>query len=246
MPTDEITDIASAIEAAAKVAEANLSDEVGTEIATAIRLLKDRVASPSDGAMEDEAARKLVDALIAKTWRWGHGCAVDDIHDMPTIGDSYNEGGREESTKLGNSLVSIFSEMSASHKAMRTSRDRTRAALEKMRASDPAAEVTAEQLWNEAARGRTFSITQTCYQTAIAAIEAALALRPQPDLRAMLEKIRRSMALLQQNSEGCALNHYGGDGEQFGMPGWLVDTKADLESLTDIVFDRALSDGAEG
>ena len=54
--------------------------------------------------------------------------------------------------------------------------------------------------------------------------------------RATLERIRRSMALLQQNSEGCAMNHYGGDHELFGLPGWLDDTKADLEILTDALF----------
>lgn len=55
--------------------------------------------------------------------------------------------------------------------------------------------------------------------------------------RATLERIRRSMGLLQQNSEGCAMNHYGGDSEQFGMPGWLADTKADFDILTKALFE---------
>jgi hypothetical protein len=50
--------------------------------------------------------------------------------------------------------------------------------------------------------------------------------------RATLEEIRRSMVLLQINAEGCALNHYGSDSEEYGMPGWLIDTKVSLEELT--------------
>ena len=50
--------------------------------------------------------------------------------------------------------------------------------------------------------------------------------------RATFDRIRRSMALLQQNSEGCAQNHSGGDFQLFGMPGWLIDTSADLEAMT--------------
>ncbi len=45
-----------------------------------------------------------------------------------------------------------------------------------------------------------------------------------------LRRIRTSMALLQQNSEGCAAIH--------GMPGWLTDTKADLDAFTDILAQR--------
>lgn len=50
-----------------------------------------------------------------------------------------------------------------------------------------------------------------------------------------LTRIRTSMALLQQNSEGCALNHYGSDAETHDLPGWLADTKRDLEALTDLL-----------
>jgi len=50
-----------------------------------------------------------------------------------------------------------------------------------------------------------------------------------------LQRIRASMALLQQNSEGCARNHYGDDANTFGLPGWLADTRADLEAFTDII-----------
>lgn len=50
--------------------------------------------------------------------------------------------------------------------------------------------------------------------------------------RELLKRVRTSMVLLQQNSEGCAANHYGGDHQMFGMPGWLIDTRADLDALT--------------
>lgn len=50
--------------------------------------------------------------------------------------------------------------------------------------------------------------------------------------RDALTRIRTSMALLQQNAEGCATNHYGNDHELFGLPGWLADTRADLDRLT--------------
>ena len=47
-----------------------------------------------------------------------------------------------------------------------------------------------------------------------------------------LRRIRTSMALLQQQAEGCATNHYGNDHELHGMPGWLADTRRDLDALT--------------
>jgi hypothetical protein len=47
-----------------------------------------------------------------------------------------------------------------------------------------------------------------------------------------LQRIRTSMVTLQQNSQGCAANHYAHDFEVHGMPGWLIDTRADLDRLT--------------
>lgn len=44
-----------------------------------------------------------------------------------------------------------------------------------------------------------------------------------------LEALRKSALLLQQNAEGCAVNHYGEDFSIHGMPGWLSDTAADIE-----------------
>lgn len=49
-------------------------------------------------------------------------------------------------------------------------------------------------------------------------------------LREALGKLRTTAALLQQNSEGCAVEHHGHDFQEFGMPGWLADTQADIEA----------------
>jgi hypothetical protein len=48
-------------------------------------------------------------------------------------------------------------------------------------------------------------------------------------MRDALEKLVRTASLLQQNSEGCAVNHHGLDFEQQGLPGWLRDTKAAID-----------------
>ena len=47
-------------------------------------------------------------------------------------------------------------------------------------------------------------------------------------LRDALEDLRKSAALLQQNAEGCAVNHYGEDFAIHGLPGWLADTQASI------------------
>ena len=44
-----------------------------------------------------------------------------------------------------------------------------------------------------------------------------------------LEDLRKSAALLQQNSETCAVNHYSEDYGIHGLPGWLVDTRASID-----------------
>lgn len=49
-------------------------------------------------------------------------------------------------------------------------------------------------------------------------------------LREALTRLRKSAVLLQQNAEGCAVNHYGEDFGLYGMPGWLRDTAADIEA----------------
>lgn len=53
-----------------------------------------------------------------------------------------------------------------------------------------------------------------------------------------LEGLRLTASLLQQNSEGCAQNHYGEDFSQHGKPAWLTHTAADIHrgasALTDL------------
>lgn len=39
------------------------------------------------------------------------------------------------------------------------------------------------------------------------------------------ETLRKEAALLLQNSEGCAQNHYGHDCNLYGMPQWLADSR---------------------
>lgn len=72
----------------------------------------------------------------------------------------------------------------------------------------------------------------TLYQFMLAASPPAPASQV---LTEELKRIRISMALLQQNAEGCAINHYKQDFDQQGMPGWLRDTQKDLEALTTIL-----------
>lgn len=60
-------------------------------------------------------------------------------------------------------------------------------------------------------------------------------------LRAVLEDLRKSAALLQQNAEGCAVNHYGADFAVHGMPGWLADTAASIARATAALTPEAKS-----
>jgi len=61
---------------------------------------------------------------------------------------------------------------------------------------------------------------------------------PAGALRKAMRRLLLSAKLLQQNSEGCATNHYGNDHEIHGLPGWLVDTQKDIDAAT-----AALSEG---
>ena len=45
------------------------------------------------------------------------------------------------------------------------------------------------------------------------------------EMREALETLRKETALLLQNAEGCAANHYGNDIEIHGMPGWIADCR---------------------
>lgn len=50
------------------------------------------------------------------------------------------------------------------------------------------------------------------------------------ELEGVGETLRKEAHLLLQNSEGCALNHYGDDGHLHGMPGWLMDSRQRIEA----------------
>ena len=60
------------------------------------------------------------------------------------------------------------------------------------------------------------------------ALEKALS-QPSPVQGEAVEIVRREASLLLQQAEGCAANHYGEDFALHGMPGWLADTRANLE-----------------
>lgn len=62
-------------------------------------------------------------------------------------------------------------------------------------------------------------------------------------MREALTRIRTSMVMLQQHSEGCAANHYGDDCALHGMPGWLCDTRADLDAFTVLLSTLTPDDG---
>lgn len=49
-------------------------------------------------------------------------------------------------------------------------------------------------------------------------------------IKEALERLLTSAKILQQNAEGCAANHYGADFQREGLPGWLRDTKADIDA----------------
>lgn len=83
------------------------------------------------------------------------------------------------------------------------------------------------------------------YCTVTDATGGAFALTVQPELMKLLEsfaaqpagndgvrealgKLLLSAKLLQQNAEGCAVNHHALDFEQQGFPGWLIDTEKDI------------------
>tara|TARA_R100001132_G_C3272385_1_gene94387 strand:- start:2658 stop:3029 length:372 start_codon:yes stop_codon:yes gene_type:complete len=75
---------------------------------------------------------------------------------------------------------------------------------------------------------KTLGDNRDCIEQAFAAHR--LASTAQPEVKALveaLERLRKSAALLQQNAEGCAMDHYGAQIEH-GLPGWLVDTANDI------------------
>jgi hypothetical protein len=54
-----------------------------------------------------------------------------------------------------------------------------------------------------------------------------------------LEEARSSLVLLQMNAEGCLRKHHG-DTSGY-LPGWLLDTKASIETLTEALYPSQLA-----
>lgn len=51
-------------------------------------------------------------------------------------------------------------------------------------------------------------------------------------MREAFETLRREATMLCQNSMACAANHYGEDFAQHGMPQWLADSQARIQSAS--------------
>lgn len=54
-------------------------------------------------------------------------------------------------------------------------------------------------------------------------------------LEKAMEALRKTAVLLLQNAQGCAVNHYGGDFEMHGLPGWLCDARTEIEAATAVL-----------
>lgn len=52
-------------------------------------------------------------------------------------------------------------------------------------------------------------------------------------MREALRNLIMHAKMLQENAEGCAANHYGGDIEVHGLPPWLFDTQASISNAED-------------
>jgi hypothetical protein len=64
--------------------------------------------------------------------------------------------------------------------------------------------------------------------------------------RNALRDLIRTAQLLQQNSEGCAVNHHGLDFEEQGLPGWLRDTAKSISAALVAVGQRKDGDQRSG
>lgn len=70
-------------------------------------------------------------------------------------------------------------------------------------------------------------------------------LRALAELVGALRNIIQSAKLLQQNSEGCAVDHFAHDFDEQGMPGWLADTQAHIVEA-EAVLSHAKQGGSDG
>jgi hypothetical protein len=63
------------------------------------------------------------------------------------------------------------------------------------------------------------------------------------ELVGALRNIIQSAKLLQQNSEGCAVNHFAHDFNEQGFPSWLADTQAHIVEAEAALAKQGGSDG---
>ena len=73
-------------------------------------------------------------------------------------------------------------------------------------------------------------------------------------LREAMKSLVRTAQLLQQNAEGCAVNHHGLDFQEQGLPGWLRDTQKSIDAAYAALaepaaapsdFERAFTDACD-
>jgi hypothetical protein len=61
-------------------------------------------------------------------------------------------------------------------------------------------------------------------------------------LETAMERLIKTTVLLKQNSEGCAVNHYGDDYATHGMPAWLADCESEIKAAR-AVLSKEKNDG---
>ena len=75
--------------------------------------------------------------------------------------------------------------------------------------------------------------------------EIIAALEERERLREALTRLRVAASILQNNSELCAVNHYGHSFEEHGRPMWLTDTAKDITFAEDVLGSAALTGSSE-
>lgn len=75
--------------------------------------------------------------------------------------------------------------------------------------------------------------------------EIIAALEERERLREALTRLRVAASILQNNSELCAVNHYGHSFEEHGRPMWLTDTAKDITFAEDVLGSAALTGSSD-
>jgi hypothetical protein len=136
-------------------------------------------------------------------WAWGpqhYECALSELQSRDAT-ISRLEGANERMGRLGSAIERERDEAVRDLAQVREERDAAEAEAAQWKA-DAAAEFLKRQK-AEAALGEAVKV---------------------------VERLTGAAKLLQANSEGCAVNHYGEDFGLHGVPGFLIDTQADIEA----------------